>query len=59
MNTYNVLIYLNGMCSSYYISSDKNLVDLYKESKMNGEKFITWDNGVMNMEHVFGVIKES
>ena len=59
MGNYNVLILVNGMCSTYYISSDKNLLDLYKESKMNGEKFITWDNGVLNLEHVFGIIKES
>jgi hypothetical protein len=58
MGNYNVMFFVNGMVNSYYISSERDLLQAYKDSLINKEGFITWDKGIIDCNHVVGITKE-
>ena len=45
----------HGESMSYFTSSDKDLTGEYKDAVLSEKKFLTWENGCIEMNYVLGV----
>jgi 3-phenylpropionate/cinnamic acid dioxygenase small subunit len=55
---YQLLIKQNGTVYTYYIQSDYDLLEKYKEALLMGNGLIVWDKGVIDCSQIVGIIKD-
>jgi 3-phenylpropionate/cinnamic acid dioxygenase small subunit len=55
---FQLLIKQNDTVYTYYIQSDYDLLEKYKEALLMGNGLIVWDKGVIDCSHIVGIIKE-
>ena len=55
---FQILIKQNGSVFTYYIQSDYDLLEKYKEALLMGNGIIVWDKGVIDCSQIVGIIKD-
>lgn len=55
---FQLLIKQNDTVFTYYIHSDYDLLEKYKEALLMGNGLIVWDKGVIDCSQIVGIIKD-
>jgi hypothetical protein len=43
------------MVSSFFIDSEIDLIKKFKDAKIEGNKFLSWDYGCLSMDAIYGI----
>lgn len=59
MYNYNLLVNSGQMVLNQWITTDVNLLEMYKSALLSGQKIIVWEKGVIDLRSVVGLIDTS
>ena len=59
MYNYNLLVNTGQMVIYQYITTDVNLLEMYKAALVSGHEMISWEKGVIDLTSVVGIIDTS
>lgn len=54
---FQILVNQSGMIYSHYITSDIDILEAYKDALISKTGYVVWSNGVLDCNHIVGIIK--
>lgn len=54
---FQILVNQNGMVYTHYITSDVDLLQVYKDALISKTGYVVWDKGVIDCSQIIGIIR--